>query len=206
MSGSLEIDGEIDGPLGNAVQGEGQGLGVDGGVKQAWFGFAGKSIRVLITIIIWSFDRRPPCRLKSTLILLPLPLPFPLPLSSLSPIPPVLSCSRIMADDNNNNPSSSSATPRPKPPRSATTAGTIRPRNSSPSDQNGDGRPPTKRARKPINCEPCRNSKLKCDRFVAERCVTIYFPTVFFFLKEPPLLILCSPWSVSSLTLVSRLQ
>ncbi|KAI0786459.1 hypothetical protein C8Q75DRAFT_771832 [Abortiporus biennis] len=27
-----------------------------------------------------------------------------------------------------------------------------------------ESRPPTKRARKAINCEPCRNSKLKCDR------------------------------------------
>ncbi|PIL36680.1 transcription factor [Ganoderma sinense ZZ0214-1] len=27
-----------------------------------------------------------------------------------------------------------------------------------------DARPPPKRARKAINCEPCRNSKLKCDR------------------------------------------
>ncbi|EKM59572.1 uncharacterized protein PHACADRAFT_49856, partial [Phanerochaete carnosa HHB-10118-sp] len=30
---------------------------------------------------------------------------------------------------------------------------------------NGEGRPSApKRARKAINCEPCRNSKLKCDR------------------------------------------
>ncbi|KAF9008835.1 hypothetical protein BDQ17DRAFT_1226625, partial [Cyathus striatus] len=54
--------------------------------------------------------------------------------------------------------------PRPKPARSATT-GTVRGRTSPVSaEQNGDGRPPTKRARKAINCEPCRNSKLKCDR------------------------------------------
>lgn len=26
------------------------------------------------------------------------------------------------------------------------------------------GRPPTKRARKAINCVPCRTSKLKCDK------------------------------------------
>ncbi|KAF9498391.1 hypothetical protein BDN71DRAFT_1465593 [Pleurotus eryngii] len=44
-------------------------------------------------------------------------------------------------------------------------AGTVRTRNASPSgDTQQDGRPPTKRARKAINCEPCRNSKLKCDR------------------------------------------
>ena len=29
--------------------------------------------------------------------------------------------------------------------------------------------PPPKRARKAINCEPCRNSKLKCDRYVTLR-------------------------------------
>ncbi|KAF8900013.1 hypothetical protein CPB85DRAFT_1228869 [Mucidula mucida] len=54
--------------------------------------------------------------------------------------------------------------PRPKPARSATAAGTIRTRSSpQPGEQNGDARP-QKRARKAINCEPCRNSKLKCDR------------------------------------------
>ncbi|KAH9853869.1 hypothetical protein C2E23DRAFT_727985 [Lenzites betulinus] len=31
-------------------------------------------------------------------------------------------------------------------------------------DGSADSRPPPKRARKAINCEPCRNSKLKCDR------------------------------------------
>ncbi|OBZ71773.1 hypothetical protein A0H81_08203 [Grifola frondosa] len=32
-------------------------------------------------------------------------------------------------------------------------------------DPSTDARPnPPKRARKAINCEPCRNSKLKCDR------------------------------------------
>ncbi|TFK29338.1 hypothetical protein FA15DRAFT_582359 [Coprinopsis marcescibilis] len=69
-----------------------------------------------------------------------------------------------MADD----PSPSSPTvQRPKPNRTATT-GTVRARASPPpghsADQPNDGRPPTKRARKAINCEPCRNSKLKCDR------------------------------------------
>ncbi|KAF8656412.1 hypothetical protein AX16_002556 [Volvariella volvacea WC 439] len=45
-------------------------------------------------------------------------------------------------------------------------AGTVRPRSPSGpgGDTTGDGRPPTKRVRKAINCEPCRNSKLKCDR------------------------------------------
>ncbi|KAG6820165.1 hypothetical protein H0H93_004428 [Arthromyces matolae] len=53
--------------------------------------------------------------------------------------------------------------PRQKAARSNTT-GTVRGRTSPNGEQNADGRPPTKRARKAINCEPCRNSKLKCDR------------------------------------------
>ncbi|KAG1773830.1 hypothetical protein EDD22DRAFT_984110 [Suillus occidentalis] len=39
----------------------------------------------------------------------------------------------------------------------------VRSRTSPPPNEH-DQRPPTKRARKAINCEPCRNSKLKCDR------------------------------------------
>jgi hypothetical protein len=66
-----------------------------------------------------------------------------------------------MPDDD---PTSSQAPHRPKPPRSAT-SGAVRPRSPT-NAENGDGRPPTKRARKAINCEPCRNSKLKCDRSV----------------------------------------
>ncbi|KAI5832747.1 hypothetical protein K523DRAFT_187410, partial [Schizophyllum commune Tattone D] len=50
--------------------------------------------------------------------------------------------------------------PRPKVMKSNSTAGTVRPR----ADNDDGGRPPTKRARKAINCEPCRQSKLKCDR------------------------------------------
>lgn len=63
--------------------------------------------------------------------------------------------------------STSPVAPRPKPPKTSST-GTVRGRTSpvpgSSSEQNGDGPRPTKRARKAINCEPCRNSKLKCDR------------------------------------------
>ncbi|KAF9468850.1 fungal-specific transcription factor domain-containing protein [Collybia nuda] len=67
-----------------------------------------------------------------------------------------------MPDDNPT--TSSSAPTRPKTQRTNAT-GTVRGRTSpTPGEQNGDGRPPTKRARKAINCEPCRNSKLKCDR------------------------------------------
>ncbi|KAJ7162630.1 hypothetical protein C8R43DRAFT_842028, partial [Mycena crocata] len=61
----------------------------------------------------------------------------------------------------------SPAGPRPKPPKTSS-VGTVRGRTSpapgSSAEQNGDGPRPTKRARKAINCEPCRNSKLKCDR------------------------------------------
>ncbi|KAF5333453.1 hypothetical protein D9611_002362 [Ephemerocybe angulata] len=63
-------------------------------------------------------------------------------------------------------PSTSPSTSRPKPART-NTIGTVRARGNSPpgsSEGPSDGRPPTKRARKAINCEPCRNSKLKCDR------------------------------------------
>ncbi|KAM6495681.1 Fungal specific transcription factor domain containing protein [Amanita muscaria] len=60
---------------------------------------------------------------------------------------------------------SSSAPPRPKTQRSSTNVrGRSSPTPGSNNDTPTDGRPPTKRARKAINCEPCRNSKLKCDR------------------------------------------
>ncbi|KAH7916140.1 fungal-specific transcription factor domain-containing protein [Hygrophoropsis aurantiaca] len=66
--------------------------------------------------------------------------------------------------DDPNPPGPSSAT-RPKPARTTTTGGTVRSRTSPPpGSADHDSRPPTKRARKAINCEPCRNSKLKCDR------------------------------------------
>ncbi|KIK65721.1 hypothetical protein GYMLUDRAFT_39227 [Collybiopsis luxurians FD-317 M1] len=67
--------------------------------------------------------------------------------------------------------SSSSATvssSRPKPPKSSQTAGVVRARASptpgSTADSSSADTRPQKRARKAINCEPCRNSKLKCDR------------------------------------------
>ncbi|KAK0467906.1 fungal-specific transcription factor domain-containing protein [Desarmillaria tabescens] len=50
------------------------------------------------------------------------------------------------------------------PPSRSSTTGAVRQRSSpQPGEQNADSRP-QKRARKAINCEPCRNSKLKCDR------------------------------------------
>ncbi|CAK5275812.1 unnamed protein product [Mycena citricolor] len=52
--------------------------------------------------------------------------------------------------------------PRPKPPKTSS-AGSVRGR-TSPGPDSSDASRPTKRARKAINCEPCRNSKLKCDR------------------------------------------
>ncbi|KIY45983.1 hypothetical protein FISHEDRAFT_48384 [Fistulina hepatica ATCC 64428] len=60
-----------------------------------------------------------------------------------------------------------STVPRPKAASSSqqrSSAGSIRGRASPGAESSADGRPPTKRARKAINCEPCRNSKLKCDR------------------------------------------
>jgi hypothetical protein len=73
-----------------------------------------------------------------------------------------------MPDDTNADPPSSSA-PRPKQHRPAsTTTPSVRSRTSPPPGDH-DPRPPTKRARKAINCEPCRNSKLKCDRYVRPR-------------------------------------
>ncbi|KAH7888082.1 fungal-specific transcription factor domain-containing protein [Phlebopus sp. FC_14] len=68
-----------------------------------------------------------------------------------------------MPDDQVDPSSSTAPAPRQKQHRSSTAAGTVRSRTSPPPGEQ-DPRPPTKRARKAINCEPCRNSKLKCDR------------------------------------------
>ena len=82
-------------------------------------------------------------------------------------LPPSTSPLATMSEPN---PPSSLQTPasRPKQARSST-VGVVRGRTSptpgTSGEQSTDGRPPTKRARKAINCEPCRNSKLKCDRF-----------------------------------------
>ena len=51
-----------------------------------------------------------------------------------------------------------------------TSAPHVRPRSpdhAHPSSIHSDTKAPAKRARKAINCEPCRNSKLKCDRRVS---------------------------------------
>ncbi|KJA24617.1 hypothetical protein HYPSUDRAFT_38685 [Hypholoma sublateritium FD-334 SS-4] len=53
---------------------------------------------------------------------------------------------------------------QPRPPVNGLVRGRTSPIPGASADQAADGRPPTKRARKAINCEPCRNSKLKCDR------------------------------------------
>jgi hypothetical protein len=73
----------------------------------------------------------------------------------------------IMPEESNGG-ANATAIPARKQPK----AGTSRSRSSpqptattSTGEQNQEGRP-TKRARKAINCEPCRNSKLKCDRCV----------------------------------------
>jgi hypothetical protein len=82
--------------------------------------------------------------------------------------------------------------------------GTVRSRASPPSkagEQNAEGRPPTKRARKAINCEPCRNSKLKCDRFVLckLRLLLVYFNCSM--AQEPTVQFVRSPWYVVCLSL-----
>ena len=98
--------------------------------------------------------------------------PFFLPWTHIVPdlVPSHDSPFSAMADDSNNNlPTANSTSPtsaRPKPVRSST-AGVVRTRSPPPpgsSTEQSNDRPPTKRARKAINCEPCRNSKLKCDR------------------------------------------
>ncbi|KAJ3734506.1 fungal-specific transcription factor domain-containing protein [Lentinula guzmanii] len=69
-------------------------------------------------------------------------------------------------------PSSSSSSmvnnPRSKAPKPSQTSGVVRGRTSpapgSGADSSSADTRPQKRARKAINCEPCRNSKLKCDR------------------------------------------
>ncbi|EIN10817.1 hypothetical protein PUNSTDRAFT_142740 [Punctularia strigosozonata HHB-11173 SS5] len=69
-------------------------------------------------------------------------------------------------------PEAASAAPdnhsRQRHARAATIAGTVRTASQRSDTDAGSGegssRPPAKRARKPINCEPCRASKLKCDR------------------------------------------
>lgn len=55
-------------------------------------------------------------------------------------------------------------------------------RSRSPTSESGgttekgaDGRPAAKRTRKAINCEPCRTSKLKCDRLVQTSNASMQF-------------------------------
>ena len=103
-----------------------------------------------------------------------------------------------------NPPSSLQTSPpaRQKQQRSST-AGVVRARTSptpgTSAEQSTDGRPPTKRARKAINCEPCRNSKLKCDRFLFHFS-PILFPRInssFLHPKEPAMFIVCAAWYIS---------
>ena len=69
----------------------------------------------------------------------------------------------VMPDDPPAQLSPSSATPGPRQKQQRPSSSNVRSRTSPPPNDQ-DARPPTKRARKAINCEPCRNSKLKCDR------------------------------------------
>jgi len=77
--------------------------------------------------------------------------------------PSSLSLLDAMPDDQPNPLPSSSATAIPRQKQHRPSSSNIRSRTSPPPSEQ-DARPPTKRARKAINCEPCRNSKLKCDR------------------------------------------
>lgn len=66
--------------------------------------------------------------------------------------------------------------------------------------QSAETRPPPKRARKAINCEPCRNSKLKCDRYVFQplRARQSPYPTTRMS-QKPTVFVLCSKRSVTML-------
>lgn len=70
-----------------------------------------------------------------------------------------------MPDDASTSQDASSSPALHRPPKQHRASTSIRSRTSPPPGEH-DPRPPTKRARKAINCEPCRNSKLKCDRYV----------------------------------------
>jgi hypothetical protein len=128
--------------------------------------------RTLATL--WESDTPHFCAFDHTLCLLP------------PPYPPGVA----MNDEGQS--STSPSAQRPKPVRSST-AGTVRARgNSPPPDGPSDGRPPTKRARKAINCEPCRNSKLKCDRCVSCFCLPQVRVLIDHPRQQPALLVLCS--------------
>lgn len=109
------------------------------------------------------------------------------------------SSSPLATMSESNPPSSLQTSPpaRPKQQRSST-AGVVRSRTSptpgSSADQSTDGRPPTKRARKAINCEPCRNSKLKCDRLLFHFSASLFSQINCSFLnpKEPAMFIVCA--------------
>ena len=98
---------------------------------------------------------------------------------------------------------------RPKQPRSQhNSSSNVRQRSPSNADglsSHPDHKVPTKRARKAINCEPCRNSKLKCDRFVSSflrlrKCLTLrhlILPSAPLpYHQESAVFVLCTPRSV----------
>lgn len=79
--------------------------------------------------------------------------------------PRLLANPRTMKADAHSSSSQANGDHSPAPTHARVKQG--RPLSPGPSavDHQGDSRPPApKRARKAINCEPCRNSKLKCDR------------------------------------------
>jgi hypothetical protein len=102
------------------------------------------------------------------------PCPLPFPRSLPSPSAMVMADSRpgpSSHDASASHPNDQSLSSRPRsPPSLRTTA------------DSADSRP-HKRARKAINCEPCRNSKLKCDRFVYS---VLHSPKLTFVLRNRP--------------------
>jgi len=99
-----------------------------------------------------------------------------------------LSCPRIMSEDH--------ASKQRRASRSAITNTApakqlVRPRPGSPSGETQDDSRPAKRTRKAINCEPCRNSKLKCDRSVRIRQCGSF---LILLLQAPTVFFLCPPW------------
>ena len=107
--------------------------------------------------------RTPQRRRILSLFLLP---PVCAPQDHQTPASAALPSPRTMSEDH--------ASKQRKAARSAITSTApakqlVRPRPGSPTREAQDDIRPAKRTRKAINCEPCRNSKLKCDRSVPVR-------------------------------------
>lgn len=126
---------------------------------------------------------------------------FPPPLACASqdrqtPLCPRPSPPRTMSEDHasRQRKASRSAITNPAPAKQL-----VRARPGSPSQETQDDTRPAKRTRKAINCEPCRGSKLKCDRSVRvriRRCGCLF---IFFFIGIGPALPVSSAVSQSVL-------